>query len=317
MFAVVTGAAGFIGSSLCRRLLLEGHTVVGIDCLTKNYDVALKTRNVDGLVDHPRFQLVYADLAEHPPAGLVLGADVVFHLAGQASVTRSWGTSFGEYARNNVEATQRLLEACVESGIDRFVYASSSSVYGDAMVMPTPETCLPRPISPYGVSKLAGEHLCHAYQREQGLPVTSLRFFTVYGPRQRPDMAFHRLFRAAHTGEPFTVRGDGRSTRDFTFVEDVVDALLAAAVAGWDGVANVGGGHRVALNDVIDVVQDLVGPIDVRYGPSVAGDAHDTSADTSLARDILTWTPRNGLEDGLAEMAVWAADLLRPEPSYS
>ncbi|CAN5431703.1 NAD-dependent epimerase/dehydratase family protein [soil metagenome] len=315
MIAVVTGAAGFIGSTLSRRLLAEGHTVVGIDCLTKTYDLSLKTRNIDGLVDHDRFQLVYSDLAEHPPASLVQGADVVFHLAGQASVTRSWGPSFSEYTRNNIEATQRLLEACVTAGIDRFVYASSSSVYGDAMVMPTPETCLPRPISPYGVSKLAGEHLCHAYQREQGLPVTSLRFFTVYGPGQRPDMAFHKLFRAAHTGEPFTIRGDGTATRDFTYVDDVVDACIRAAGAGWDGVANVGGGHRVAVNEVVDIVQNIVGPMNIVHGPSVAGDAKDTSADTALARDIFGWVPKTSLRDGLESMALWAEDLLRPEPS--
>ncbi|HEX2575302.1 MAG TPA: NAD-dependent epimerase/dehydratase family protein [Aquihabitans sp.] len=317
MIAIVTGAAGFIGSTLCRRLLADGHTVIGIDCLTKTYDLRFKTHNVDGLVDNPRFQLVYSDLAEHPPGGLVQDADVVFHLAGQASVTRSWGGSFTEYARNNIEATQRLLEACVDRGLQRFVYASSSSVYGDAMVLPTPETCLPRPISPYGVSKLAGEHLCHAYQRERGLPVTSLRFFTVYGPGQRPDMAFHRLLRSVYAGDPFPLRGDGTATRDFTYVDDVVDALVRAAGAGWDGVLNVGGGHRVSMAEVIDLVEDVAGPVDVQRGPTVAGDARDTSADTSLARDVLGWQPQVALRDGIEAMSVWATDLLRPEAELS
>lgn len=316
MIAVVTGAAGFVGSSLSHRLLADGHSVVGIDCLTKTYDLALKTRNLDGLVDNPNFQLVYSDLAEHPPVGIVQDADVVFHLAGQASVTSSWGGAFGHYSRNNIDATQRLLEACIGSGIERFVYASSSAVYGEAMTLPTPETTLPRPISPYGVSKLAGEHLCHAYQRERGLPVTSLRFFTVYGPGQRPDMAFHRLFRAAHRNEQFSVRGDGTATRDFTYVDDVVDALVRAAGAGWDGVANVGGGHRVSLKEVIDMIQTLVGPIDIGYVPSAPGDARDTSADTSLARDIFGWEPQVSLEEGLATMATWANDLLCTELSH-
>lgn len=315
MFAIVTGAAGFIGSTLCRRLLAEGHRVVGVDCLTKAYDLRFKTANVDGLLDHRGFELIYSDLAEHSPTALVQGADVVFHLAGQASVTRSWGPSFADYTRNNISATQSLLEACTSAGIGRFVYASSSSVYGDAMVMPTPETCLPRPISPYGVSKLAGEHLCHAYQRECGLPVTSLRFFTVYGPGQRPDMAFHRLFGAACGGEPFTVRGDGTATRDFTYVGDVVDALMRAATAGWDGVVNVGGGHRISLKEVIDKIMDIMGPFDVTFGAPVAGDARDTSADTSLAKDVLGWSPRVGLDEGLSQMAIWADDVLHPESS--
>src|SRR6478609_9677650 len=178
MIAIVTGAAGFIGSSLSRRLLDEGHEVVGIDCLTHAYDVEQKMRNLGGLMDHPHFQLLYSDLAEHVPAASIQGADVVFHLAGQASVTTSWGDGFASYAHNNIEGTQRLLEACVGAGLRRFVYGSSSSVYGNACALPTPETVLPHPVSPYGVSKLAGEHLCRAYHHSWGLPVTALRFFT-------------------------------------------------------------------------------------------------------------------------------------------
>ena len=316
MIAVVTGAAGFIGSSLTDRLLGDGHTVIGIDCLTKAYDVELKTRNLDRFLGHPNFQLHYSDLAEHDPTGPLRDADVVFHLAGQASVTSSWGGGFSDYARNNVEATQRLLEACVGAGIERFVNASSSSIYGDAMVMPTPESAVPRPISPYGVTKLAAEHMCDAYHRQRGLPVTSLRFFTVYGPGQRPDMAFHKLFRAAYGGDRFQVRGDGSATRDFTYVDDVVDALVLAAGAGWNGALNVGGGHRVTLLEVLRLVEGLTGPIDLEFVPTVAGDARNTSADVSLAREVLGYQPSVELPDGLARMASWAQGLLVPELSY-
>ncbi len=317
MKAIVTGAAGFIGSTLSRHLLDAGHQVTGVDCLTKAYDVEVKTRNLDRLVDFDRFQMLYADLTTQPLTYIVGDADVVFHLAGQASVTRSWGESFGDYTRNNVTATQRLLEACVDAGVPRLVYASSSSVYGNATLLPTPETALPRPISPYGVSKLAGEHLCHAYQQERGLSAVSLRLFTVYGPGQRPDMCFHKLFRAAVRGEPFVVNGDGTATRDFTYVDDVVDAMVAAASSGWDGVANVGGGHRVGLREVIDEVQSIVGPIDVRYGDAVAGDARNTSADVSLARAAFDYRPSVSLPVGLSAMAQWVRELYDTEPSLA
>ncbi len=316
MIAVVTGAAGFVGSSLTGRLLDDGHTVIGIDCLTKAYDVELKTRNLDRFLGHPNFQLHYSDLAEHSPTGPVAEADVVFHLAGQASVTSSWGEGFSEYSRNNVDATQRLLEACVGAGLQRFVYASSSSIYGNALVMPTPESTPPLPISPYGVTKLAGENLCAAYNKERGLPVTSLRFFTVYGPGQRPDMAFHKLFKAAFAGNQFQVRGDGTATRDFTYVDDVVDALVRAAGCGWDGAVNVGGGHRVTLLEVLHLVEELTGPLDLEFVPTVAGDARNTSADVSLAAEILGYQPSVSLSDGLARMARWAQDLLVPQLSY-
>ncbi|MEO6987990.1 MAG: NAD-dependent epimerase/dehydratase family protein [Aquihabitans sp.] len=316
MIAVVTGAAGFIGSTLSRRLLDDGHKVTGIDALTKAYDIELKIRNVDNLVDHRNFQLVYGDLTDPSSVDLLRNADVVFHLAGQASVTSSWGRSFETYARNNIMATQRLLDVLAGSAIKRFVYASSSSVYGEAMVMPTVETALTRPISPYGVSKLAAENLCHAYQREQGIPVTSLRFFTVYGPAQRPDMAFHRMFRSVYRGEVFEVRGDGTATRDFTFVGDVVEAILAAASCGWNGVANVGGGNRVSLREVLAIVEEVAGPLNLRWGPTVAGDVRDTGADIDLARDALGWEPRTDLYTGLRTMAAWAEELLRTEPSH-
>lgn len=315
MIAIVTGAAGFIGSSLSRRLLGDGHVVVGVDCFTPSYDLGLKVANVEPLLAHANFELVTTDLADEVPVGHLADADVVFHLAGQASVTTSWGQGFEAYARNNVQATQRLLDACLGSHLQRFVYASSSSIYGDARTLPTPETALPEPVSPYGVSKLAGEHLCAAYHHCWDLPVTALRFFTVYGPGQRPDMAFHKLFRAALRGDPFWVRGDGSATRDFTFVGDIVDGLVAAAEHDWNGVANLGGGHRTSLRSLIELVQELTGPIDVRYGPLVAGDVRDTSANTDLAATVLGYQPATDLRTGLAAMHQWAAGLAQMEPS--
>lgn len=315
MIAMVTGAAGFIGSTLCRRILDDGHDVIGVDCLTESYDPRLKTRNLEALVSHPRFHLVAADLSRTVPRAMVQEAEVVYHLAGQASVTRSWGHRFADYTRHNITATHDLLEACLGSDLRRVVYASSSSVYGDAEAQPTHEEVLPRPISPYGVSKLAGEHLCLAYHRSMGLPVTCLRYFTVYGPRQRPDMGFHLLFRAAFEGTPFGVRGDGSQTRDFTYVGDAVEATYRAGLADWDGVLNIGGGHPVVLGDAIDLVQELVGPIDLQHVPAVAGDAHSTAADIGRAAAVLGYDPATPLREGLQAMAAWAAQVYGRELS--
>lgn len=315
MIVVVTGAAGFIGSTLSRRILEDGHQVVGVDCLTSSYDPQLKTRNLEGLIDHPRFQLVAADLSRMVPRTLLHGVEVVYHLAGQASVTRSWGPHFADYTRHNVTATQDLLAACVGSSIRRLVYASSSSVYGDALVQPTDEATLPRPISPYGVSKLAAEHLCLAYHHEKHLPVTCLRYFTVYGPRQRPDMGFHKLLRAALQGGTFRIRGDGSASRDFTYVDDAVEATYRAGLTDWDGVLNIGGGAPVTLAEAIDVVQGIVGPIDLEHTPTVAGDAHSTAADISRAAAVLGYRPATPLQAGLEAMATWAAGVYHREMS--
>lgn len=313
MIAMVTGAAGFIGSTLSRRMLDDGHTVIGVDCLTEAYDVDLKARNLDGLIDRPDFQLICSDLSCSMPGPALEDVDVVYHLAGQASVTRSWGSHFADYTRHNITATQDLLGACVQAGVERVVFASSSSIYGDALTRPTTEATLPRPISPYGVSKLAAEALCLAFNREMGLPVTCLRYFTVYGPGQRPDMGMHRMFRAAHLGQRFRVRGDGSATRDYTFVDDAVEATYRAGLTDWDGVVNIGGGSPVALREVIDVVQEIAGPIDVEHGPTVPGDARDTAADIGLARDVLGYEPGTDLRTGLARMGAWAAELFTRE----
>ncbi len=315
MIAIVTGAAGFIGSSLSRRLLDDGHQVIGIDCLTDAYDIEQKVRNVDALVCAPNFQLIYADLADEVPVASIHEADVVFHLAGQASVTASWGESFCSYARNNITATQRLLEACIGSGIRRFVYGSSSSVYGNAQTLPTPETAVPEPVSPYGVSKLGGERLAVAYHHAWGIPVTALRFFTVYGPAQRPDMAFHKLFRAALRGDPFTVWGDGTATRDFTYIDDIVAGLIQASRSEWSGVANLGGGHRTSVRTVLELVEELTGPIDIRYSGPAVGDVSDTAADVSVAHGAFGYCPASDLRHGLAAMHRWLSSTYDREPT--
>jgi nucleoside-diphosphate-sugar epimerase len=306
--AVVTGAAGFIGSAVCRRLLADGETVRGIDCLTKTYDVEQKMGNISPLIDHPSFNLLYADLASSDIDPILEGADTIYHLAGQASVSRSWGVPFADYTRNNIDATQRLLEACADRSLRKVVHASSSSVYGDAEVRPTPETVLPRPVSPYGVTKLAAEHLCHVYHHNRGVPTAALRLFTVYGPGQRPDMAFHRLVRAALERQPFMVNGDGFQSRDFTHVNDVVDAVVAAARSSWTGVANIGGGSSTTLREVIAVVEQQCGPVEIIYGPPTAGDATHTSADITLAHSEIGYRPAMTISDGIATMVAWARE---------
>lgn len=313
MRAVVTGAAGFVGSHLCEALLGEGAEVLGVDAVTDFYHPRHKEANLARLLGWDHFALHRQALQDAPVKSLIDGADVVFHLAGQPGVRPSWGERFATYVEHNVLATQRLLEAAREVCLPKLVYTSSSSVYGDAEVYPTAETLRPRPVSPYGVTKLAGEHLCELYRVAYGLPAVSLRLFTVYGPRQRPDMAFSRLITAASEARPFTVYGDGTQTRDFTFVGDVVDALLAAARCSWSGVANIGGGSRTSMNEVVRMVSELVGPVDVVHVPPQRGDVRHTAADITVARQAFGYRPRVGLADGLARM-VGAGRPARPVP---
>jgi nucleoside-diphosphate-sugar epimerase len=302
MRALVTGAAGFVGSHLCEALLDRGDEVVAVDAFTDADGRRRKELNLARLRARPGFALVEADLAEVAVAPLLDPVECVFHLAGQPGVRASWGQDFSAYVRNNVVATQRLLEACRDRPLRKLVYTSSSSVYGAARSYPTPETLRPQPVSPYGVTKLAAEHLCEAYRQSFGFPVASLRLFTVYGPRQRPDMAFSRLVRAALSGGEFELYGDGTQTRDFTFVGDVVEALLAAAGSSWCGVANVGGGSRRSLNEAVEVVRDLCGEVRVVRRPRALGDVHDTAADVSLAAAAFGYRPRTSLREGLAAM---------------
>ena len=305
--ALVTGAAGFIGSHLCEALLARGCEVTAVDCFTDYYDPAIKRRNLRQLAADPRFRLFELDLGVADLAALPGEPRWVFHLAAQAGVRASWGREFEGYARHNVLATQRLLERYKGRPVERVVVASSSSVYGDAERLPTAEDDLPRPFSPYGVTKLAAEHLALLYARNFGLPAVALRYFTVYGPRQRPDMAFHRFITALLAGGPITVYGDGEQTRDFTFVTDAVTANLAAAEQGKSGrVYNIGGGARVSVNHVLAALGRIAGrePIVARAAPQ-PGDPRDTGADVTRARNELGWTPRVALEDGLVRQFAW------------
>lgn len=312
MKAFVTGAAGFIGSTLAERLLADGADVVGIDCFTDYYPRAIKERNLAALMSSSRFRFVESRIQDAELGALLSDRTHVFHLAAQAGVRRSWGRDFSIYTVNNIEVTQLLLEACTQTSIERLVYASSSSVYGDLVTMPTREDALPQPVSPYGVSKLAAEQLCYLYFANYGVPTVALRYFTVYGPRQRPDMGFHKFLAATRDGHPISLYGDGEQTRDFTFVDDAVRATIAAATRGVPGrVYNIGGGSRVSVNDVMSIIGRVVGrtPI-IKWDPVQKGDMRHTYADTSLAKADLGFSPAVGLEEGLTAEYQWLAERL-------
>jgi nucleoside-diphosphate-sugar epimerase len=313
MRALVTGVAGFIGSTLTDRLLADGVDVVGIDCFTDYYPRNYKERNLGGALAQPRFRFVESRIQDVDLPALLGDRTHVFHLAAQAGVRKSWGRDFAIYTVNNIEATQALLEAaCGTKTLEKFVYSSSSSVYGDLVAMPMREDALPQPVSPYGVSKLAAEQLCYLYYSNFGVPTVSLRYFTVYGPRQRPDMGFHKFLRATILGEPITVFGDGDQTRDFTFVSDAVAANVAAAKQGVPGrVYNIGGGSRVSVNEVLEMIGRVAGrkPL-VHVDPVQKGDMRHTYADTSLARADLGYQPTVGLEEGLAAEYRWLTGIL-------
>lgn len=302
MRAIVTGAAGFVGSRLCESLLDHGDEVVGIDSFTDNYSPRRKEANVAALLGRDGISLQRVDLASVPLTTLLEDVDVVYHLAGQSGVRRSWGRQFETYLNRNVLATQRLLEAACEASLWKLVYASSSSVYGNATSYPTSERLRPEPVSPCGVTKLAAEHLCELYRVTAGVPTVSLRLFTVYGPRQRPDMAFFRLVDAALGGKPFLLYGDGEQSRDFVYVGDVVTAMRQAALSPWTGVANIAGGCPATMNQVIETVSELVRPVDVVQLQAPRGDVRHTAADTSVARDAFGFVPSVSLADGLARM---------------
>jgi nucleoside-diphosphate-sugar epimerase len=310
--ALVTGCAGFVGSHLAERLVDLGTTVVGIDAFTDFYARELKERNLARLREEPRFELHELDLSCDPLDGLLDGVDVVYHLAGQAGVRGSFGETFSVYLRNNVQATQRLLEAAADTSLDRFVYASSSSIYGDALAYPTAETASPRPVSPYGMTKVATEELAGVYHRTRDVPVVGLRYFTVYGPRQRPDMAFTRFLTRALRGEELTVFGDGHQVRDFTFVDDIVAGTLAAAERGTaGGVYNIGGGSPVRLSDVLVLLRELLErPLHVRHAAGPLGEARRTGADCSLSEAELGFRPSTPLPTGIAAQLRWLEGLV-------
>ena len=307
MRVVVTGAAGFIGSHLSERLLAAGHEVVGIDSFADYYEKARKEQNLETSRSNDRFHFAAADLVDADLDPLLDGAAVVYHLAGQPGVRPSWGNLFDRYVRDNVIATQRLLEALKEVPIKRFVFAGSSSVYGDAERFPTKETALPRPVSPYGVTKLAAEHLTLLYTRNFGIPAVSVRYFTVYGPRQRPDMAFSRFMQAMTAGEDIEVFGDGEQTREFTYVSDAVDGTIKASTADVVGeIFNLGGGSRVTVNKVLSTLEEI-SRLSIRRQnlPAAPGDPRHTGASINLARERLGWEPRVSLAEGLAKQWEW------------
>ncbi len=307
MRAVVTGAAGFIGSTLTEALLRGQHDVLGIDGFLANYERRYKEQNLAAARRQKRFRLVEGLLETLALEPLFAGADVVFHLAALPGVRSSWGDSFGGYAAHNVHATQRVLEAALRAGVARVVYASSSSVYGDTDELPMHEQARERPYSPYGVTKLAGEHLARLYHRNYGLETVSLRYFTVYGPRQRPDMAIQRFLRAALAGRPITLFGTGEQTRDFTFVDDIVEATMRAATGGRPGaVYNVGGGSRVTVNALIEMIERVSGRrLTVDRQEVQRGDVRHTWADTERARADLGFVPATPLQEGLRRHWEW------------
>jgi UDP-glucose 4-epimerase len=305
--ALVTGAAGFIGSYLSEYLIEKGLRVVGIDSFVDYYARSIKESNIADMTKDEQFEFIEGSLLEVDLSKLLDGVDVVFHQAAQAGVRASWGQSFKIYTDNNILATQVLLEACKESPVKKFVYASSSSIYGDTRDLPMRESSLPYPVSPYGVSKLAAEHLCCLYHRNFGIPTVSLRYFTVYGARQRPDMAFHRFFRWALEGNALEVYGDGQQSRDFTHVDDIAEANWLALEKGLPGeVFNIGGGSCVTLNEVIQMIKAVVGQeLEVHYKSVQKGDVRHTFADMSKARGKLGYQPKVSIQEGLEREYEW------------
>jgi nucleoside-diphosphate-sugar epimerase len=303
MKAVVTGCAGFVGSHLTERLLSEGYEVTGIDCFTDYYSKGIKEENISQSLDNKNFKFIEKDILEIESFP---GTDYVFHLAAQAGVRASWGKSFEVYTKNNIEATQKLLEAYKDEKIKKFVYSSSSSIYGDSP-LPMREEYIPKPVSPYGVTKLAGEHLCYLYNKNYGIPAISLRYFTVYGPRQRPDMAIHKFVKAAFLGRKIEIYGDGTQTRDFTYVDDAVQANILAARSDYSNeIFNVGGGTRISVNGLLKEIEKASGKtLKISNIDKQKGDVSDTMADTEKIRKMLSWVPETKIEKGIERFVKW------------
>jgi nucleoside-diphosphate-sugar epimerase len=307
MKVLVTGVAGFIGSHLAERLIVEGHKVVGVDCFTDYYPRAIKESNIKKLRSESSFDFHDADILGINLETALQNIDVVYHEAAQAGVRASWGANFKIYTENNVRVTQRLLEAAKTARLKKFIYASSSSVYGDAESYPTHEEMKPMPISPYGVTKLAAEHLCYLYNKNFGIPTVSLRYFTVYGPRQRPDMAFHKFIKAILHDEEIPVFGDGNQTRDFTYIDDIIDANISAMNMEATGeVFNIGGGSRITVNDTIAIIERVCErKAKKKYIEKQKGDVIHTAADISKAKKFLGYVPKYDIEKGIANQVDW------------
>lgn len=311
---LVTGAAGFVGSHMVDTLLARGDTVIGVDCFTPYYAPEAKRHNLTAAQESPRFTLVEADLRDADITAMLDSVDTVFHQSAQPGVRLSWSDGFSEYASHNVLATQRLLEAARDAEVRRVVYASSSSVYGNQARYPTVETDLPRPYSPYGVTKLAAEHLCSLYAENWGVDTVALRYFTVFGPRQRPDMSIHRLCEAVGTGASFPRFGDGKQVREFTYVSDIVAANLLAGDAEVEpGTAmNIAGGGEITLNELIAMVGHIAGTeVTIEDHPAQAGDARRNGGATDRAHELLGWEPSVSLRDGISAQLAWHDDRRR------
>ncbi|ARV62587.1 UDP-glucose 4-epimerase [Nostocales cyanobacterium HT-58-2] len=311
--SIITGAAGFIGSHLVEALLKQGEEVIGIDEFNDYYNPALKRQNIAHLQNHPSFKLIEGDIQFLDLQTLLEDVDVVYHQAAQAGVRASWGPSFRAYTERNINATQVLLEAAKNAkNLKRLVFASTSSVYGNAETLPTQEEICPQPVSPYGITKLAAERLCRLYYKNFGVPFVALRYFTVYGPRQRPDMAFHKFFKAVLQNQTIPIYGDGEQTRDYTFVSDAIAANLAAATVpkAVGEIFNIGGGSRVVLTQVLDTMEEVVGKhIKRNHIEKAMGDARHTAADISKAREILGYQPQVSLKEGLTQEWYWVKSL--------
>jgi len=307
MKALVTGCAGFIGSHLTDRLLKKGYEVTGIDCFRDYYARDIKENNLEDALNSERFTFIEEDLLN---LSAYPDVDYVFHSAAQAGVRASWGDSFSVYTRDNVEATQKLLEYYKDTELNRFVYASSSSVYGDAVELPMKETARVQPVSPYGVTKLAAEHLCHLYWVNYQVPTVSLRYFTVYGPRQRPDMGINKFVKAVLNGDEIQIYGDGTQTRDFTFIDDVVEANICAANSPLSNVAgemfNIGGGNQISVNELIASIGRNLGrePL-VRFIETQKGDVNDTCSDANKAAELLGWNAKINIDFGIINYINW------------
>lgn len=308
---LVTGAAGFIGSHLCETLLDRGDEVLGIDCFTDYYPRPIKERNLHALRGRSGFRFLEVDLNSADLPTLLQGKAIVYHLAAQAGVRASWGQDFSNYIRLNIEATQKLLEAMKNASGTRLVFASSSSVYGKTTQLPTPENIVLSPNSPYGATKVTGEHLCALYAENWGLDYAALRYFTVFGPRQRPDMGFNKFIRAILEDRPVDVYGDGSQSRDCTFVADIVDATIRAGETKTKSrVFNVGGGTRRPLKDVLNLLQEYLSKkAKIRYTTKERGDVDHSHADIRRAQEEFGYTPRTSLEEGLRREALWLAEL--------
>lgn len=313
MAVLVTGCAGFIGSHLCEKLLQSGENVIGVDILSSYYPIERKQHNLELLKKYASFTFVEANLVSLDYHTMLKGISTIYHLAGQPGVRLSWGKEFNEYIEHNIRATQSLLEAVKNVPLQKFIYASSSSVYGNVDRDIFTETDVPMPFSPYGVTKLAGEHLVNSYHANYGVPASSLRFFTVFGPRQRPDMAFQRIVEALIDGKEFSVYGDGTQVRDFTYVEDIVNGCIAAAHRGKSGeIYNLGGTNLASLNEVLNLVQEIGGKkLNIKYVEKQSGDVKKTRANIAKAQRDLLYQPNVSLAEGLKRQFLYQSLLVK------